>query len=529
MKMKTESRGTRAILAPTTALLAMVALQSPAATQYVSQSSPNPKPPYSTPETAAHNIQDAVDVATNGDTVLVAAGDYPVANQITVTNAVLLQSAGGASQTFLTGFGSWCLAISNALAAADGFTLRPDKTAVGFLKGAVLVGGTIQNCNFTNFSVANPGGAIVMIGGTVSNAIVTYTRDGDGAAVYCSDSGVITDSQVLGIYSSFHGSAVVLANSRLQNSVISGVPFSSAQSSGVAVSAVSSSVVGCTISNNCSLGKGCGAYLQDSLMDRCLVTGNVGGGECLGGGGVFETNSMIRNSLIVSNRVLIYAAEPSCGAFGGGVYMQGGALVNCTIAGNSAQETSRGPGGGGGVFAQSGGITNCNIYFNSVDLDSSSNWLSTGPAIFDHCSVTPDPGGAGNITQDPQFADLADGNYHLASSSPCLGAGVVLAWMTGAQDLDGNPRTAGNAVDMGAYQTPPAQPRPLLSIRSSGTVLTLFWPSARTAGFVLEQSSDLGMPQGWTTNTATVSDDGTNKSVTLPATNSLQFFRLHLP
>lgn len=102
-----------------------VATTTWAETHYVSQTSPSPMPPYSTPQTAAHNIHDAVDVASDGDTVLVEPGDYGVTNQITVTNAVRLLSTGGASQTFLTGFlsgyGGWCLVISNALAVADGF------------------------------------------------------------------------------------------------------------------------------------------------------------------------------------------------------------------------------------------------------------------------------------------------------------------------------------------------------------------------------------------------------------------------
>jgi hypothetical protein len=46
-----------------------------AATHYVSQSSPTPTPPYSTLATAAHTIQEAVDVAADGDTVLVEPGD----------------------------------------------------------------------------------------------------------------------------------------------------------------------------------------------------------------------------------------------------------------------------------------------------------------------------------------------------------------------------------------------------------------------------------------------------------------------
>src|SRR5882757_8430715 len=248
--MKPVHRNKRALVwSLAVAAAALTIVQSWAATHYVSQTSPNPTPPYSTPDPAAHMIQEAVDVAGDGDTVLVEPGDYGLTNQITVTNAIRLQGTAGASQTFLTAYGGYgfgCLSISNALAAADGFTLRP---GTGDPYGAVLVGGTIQNCNFTNFYASF--GSIVMSGGTVSNVIVWYYRGhAGGAAVSCSDSGLITDSQILGEAPVGSGaSAVVLVNSRLQNSVITGTG-AARNTSGVAVSAVSSTVVACTISGN---------------------------------------------------------------------------------------------------------------------------------------------------------------------------------------------------------------------------------------------------------------------------------------
>jgi hypothetical protein len=72
-----------------------------AATLFVSQTSPSPTPPYPSLSTAAHNIQDAVDVAIDGDRVLVASGQYLLTNQVTVTKGIVLESISGANQTFL--------------------------------------------------------------------------------------------------------------------------------------------------------------------------------------------------------------------------------------------------------------------------------------------------------------------------------------------------------------------------------------------------------------------------------------------
>jgi hypothetical protein len=119
---------------------------------------------------------------------------------------------------------------------------------------------------------------------------------------------------------------------------------------------------------------------------------------------------------------------------------------------------------------------------------------------------------------------MANGNFHLAPTSPCIGTGVVQSWMTGAQDLHGNPRTTGGSVDMGAYQSGYPPPSTKLTIFRSGSNVVLQWPSAGPSELVLEKSSDLTATESWTPVVAYVNDDGTNKFVTIPATNNLQFF-----
>jgi len=120
---------------------------------------------------------------------------------------------------------------------------------------------------------------------------------------------------------------------------------------------------------------------------------------------------------------------------------------------------------------------------------------------------------------------MSNGNYHLSASSPCIGAGRVQPWMTDAQDLDGNPRTTNGRVDMGAYQSGYSQLSTKLSIIRFGSNVILQWPSRGPSDLVLQKSSDLTSPENWTQVVAPIGDDGTNKFMTIPATNNVQFFR----
>ena len=57
-----------------------------------------------------------------------------------------------------------------------------------------------------------------------------------------------------------------------------------------------------------------------------------------------------------------------------------------------------------------------------------------------------------SLSADPGFADPEQGNLRLRHDSPCVDAGVNSFWMFGATDLDGRPRIAGPAADLGACE-----------------------------------------------------------------------------
>jgi FlgD Ig-like domain/Right handed beta helix region len=113
-------------------------------TRYVDPLGSNTSP-YTTPATAAHNIQDAINVASGGDVIAVAAGTYTGSN-IHLTVAVTIIGSGTAS-TFFDGGGSGNIFYVDV----DGVTVK-DLTiqngafAVRFEKA----GGTIDNTEFNN-------------------------------------------------------------------------------------------------------------------------------------------------------------------------------------------------------------------------------------------------------------------------------------------------------------------------------------------------------------------------------------------
>ncbi|MGN6554667.1 MAG: choice-of-anchor Q domain-containing protein [Verrucomicrobiota bacterium] len=418
-----------------------------APTHYVDANGTNPVPPYTDWSTAATNIQDAIDAATEGDLVLVTNGVYQtggrvvygsMTNRVTLTNAITLLSANGPNLTAIVGgTQTRCVYVGNN-STLIGFTLTNGhtRTTIGDSTnersgGAVWcesTSATLSNCVLVaNFAWASGGAAYQ---GTLNNCLITSNQASFG-----------------------YGGGAYLAN--LNNCIVVGNKSVQSNGGGAAYGTVTS----CIFSNN-SASNGGGAY--SNVLNNCILRNNF------------------------------------AGSLGGGAY--GSTLVNCSVVSNTAF------GSGGGIYYH-GALTNCILYYNtSIKYP---NFSTDFAAVMNSCDTFPLAAGAGNITNEPAFVDLPNGDMHLSSTSPCINAGNN-ACVSSTNDLDGNPRIVGGTVDMGAYE-----------YQTPSSILSYAW--AQQYGLPTDGSAENADPDGDGVNNYAEWKSGTNP------TNSLSLLQLAAP
>jgi len=390
-----------------------------AATNYVSLDGLH-TPPFTNWVDAATNIQAAIDVLGAGDTVLVGPGDYDTGetvfigscrNRIVITNGVIVQSTAGPQDTYLTGRGPCgtnavrCVALTGD-GRLDGFTL---------LAGHTRTGGDW-------WTERSGGAALCSDNAVVENCIITKSHaDANGGGVMCYQGGVVRDCTVI------HNGVGMCVSPQARGG---GVYL---YSGGL----IEDCLITCNTAHSAGGGGG-GACLFGGILRRCMITGNSAWFTDYGsGGGVHMLGGTLENSLVTGNYM---DSERGGGGVGCG---QHGIIRNCTISSNTASSK------GGGIYCGSSGtFENCIVYANAAPTQS--NWSLDAGSVAYSCTV-PDPGGQGNITNEPALTPAG----RLLASSPCINAGTNKAWMAGAQDIDGHDRIIGGTVDIGACEFGP--------------------------------------------------------------------------
>jgi hypothetical protein len=372
---------------------------------YVNVSNNVPASPFITWGTAATNIQNAVDVSTDGDLILVSNGVYKaggelvygsLSNRVVINKAVTVQSINGPTKTFIQGNAVLgnnavrCVYMTNN-AALLGFTLTNGATqttgdsyeaqsgggiwcesasaiasncvvanCTAFFLGGGTISGTLMNCTLTNNTAVSRGGGA--LAGILTNCLIVHNTAGFGGGV-CSN--LLFNCKLTTNRATSSGGGAF--SCILSNCVLSG---NSATNGG---GAVYGTLTGCTLSNNTAYN---GGGVSSNVLNNCWLANNVatnnGGGAFYGnlagctisnngasyGGGSFFAN--LTNSTLIQN-FASYGGGSAWGTgsgcrftnnfasdFGGGVFSN--LLFNCMLSSNIAGPSSGGGGSYGGTL-----------------------------------------------------------------------------------------------------------------------------------------------------------------------------------
>lgn len=368
-------------------------------------------------------IQNAINTAINGDTVLVAPGTY-VENINFLGKAITVTSEGGPEVTVIDGNQADSVVTfasgEGTSSVLDGFTLQNGRSGFdtpGFGDGGgirinnssptITRNKILNNRACVGAGIAIGFGSPIVQGNTISNNVQAGCSGGIGGG---------------GISVRGSSSAQILDN------VISDNFMGSADGGGISLFAAGTPAIKDNVIRGntatgltpCAEGGGISlVYVSDALIVQNLITGNAAG---CGGGISWLVPSGARGPLLVNNTIADNSSQQGSEISADGFDAQT-TLINNLVIGTAGQAA---------IFCGNFNDTNPPIFkFNNVFSPSG---IAYGGSCTDQSGVN------GNISADPLFAGPANGNYHLQPSSPAIDVGDNTAPNLPATDFDNEVR-----------------------------------------------------------------------------------------
>ncbi|MHC4742795.1 MAG: choice-of-anchor Q domain-containing protein, partial [Planctomycetota bacterium] len=356
-------------------------------------------------------IQTAVDLALEGDTIVIAPGIYRGEGNHDIDpqgKAITIRSTAPEDPNI----------VRSTVIKCHGVRFAP-------MRGFVFQSGEGRDCVVSGLTItggyADPGGGIYCSNSspTIANCVITNCESYyEGGGIYLSRSSpAITNCIISNNISSYSGGGIDCLGSSFHP--------------------CNPLITNCTIRDNVARrGGGIHEAGPDSKVINCFIIGNTAIDN--GGGGMAECEGQITNCVIAENIATNgYSALEECN----------GPITNCTIAHNIGKRPIYG----------SGPITNCILWGNRNVYGTLT--APYGDSVNYSCQQgwTSDFGGTGNVGSHPGF--VLEGQWYLSPDSPCIDRGTnAVPEGLPAMDIVGNPRilasrVGGSArVDMGAYE-----------------------------------------------------------------------------
>lgn len=440
------------------------------------------------------SIQDAIDVAREGDVITVFPGGYRgwvtfLGNNITL-RSIDPSNPKVVAETIIEGDGDGSTVMfdrtENETCLMAGFTITGGIADIGGgINGGNGTGhssrASLEDCVVTGNSAEYGAGVYDFDGPIIRCEIVGNTARQEGGGLHFCD-GPISDC-VISRNKGCNGAGISRSNGDITGCVISdnlGEPIRGYVNDGAGLSVCGGKIAYCTIAGNSGAFDGGGLACCDGEIVACEISGNeatYGGGldGCDGlirgcliednaasayGGGLYWCNGQLEDSLVIGN-----SAD-----WGGGLYLYGCNIANCLIAGNEARS-------GAALGIYSGKISSCTIAdnepreynrslsFQEVEMINSIviNRKSTAERCWTSASfscIQDWQGGEGNVSDDPLFVNGPLGDYYLSckaagqkNESPCINAGSGNPQQYGLEELTTRSDGAADVgvIDMGFH------------------------------------------------------------------------------
>ncbi|MHC4646640.1 MAG: LamG-like jellyroll fold domain-containing protein, partial [Planctomycetota bacterium] len=397
-------------------------------------------------------IQEAINGASNGDTVIVLPGTYTGTGNRAIDfwgKAITVRGQTGAEDCVVdcqwAARGFYFHLGEEANSVVEGLTITNGYADPG---GAIYCGSsspTIVNCRLVDNEAGSPGGGGIYC--VYSNAAISR----------CSFSGNRTDYNGGGLFSryghptvincAFSGNYAGMSGGGINNYQAADPPTSPLfenclfyeniaddYGGGLCNRYSEPNIVGCIfLDNAASAGGGIEIVYADSIrLANCTFGGNA---VALNGGAVDVYTSCVTlaNCTIADNWANVYGGAIVCSSYNS---VSSLTVNNCILWGNTA-------GTNGAQIALRDGQMYSTMTVSYSDVEGG----QPGAHVEPNSTLVWD---VGNIDVDPCFFKGYDSDYHLRAESLCINAGDPNGYYGGQTDIDGEPRKMGSEVDMGS-------------------------------------------------------------------------------